>query len=363
MQAEIPGNEAQRLRALESYGVLDTLPEECYDDITHLASQVCGTPIALVSLVDDDRQWFKSRVGLDAEETPRDIAFCAHAILETDLMVVADAREDPRFSDNPLVRGEPRIRFYAGAPLLAPGGEALGTLCVIDRQRRTLSESQADSLRALSRQVMAQLELRRHVAAEQRVRMELERSRRKLEETNERLEAARVTDDVSGFHNTRFLHRYLDACLADAGPEERLSLAFFDMDGFKEVVDTHGHLLGSKVLREVAQAVHAHLDPDDRIVRYGGDEYVVILPHQSGADAAAKVERMRRAIRETPFLRAEGIHIRVTASFGLATFPDDARDKRELLMEADRRLFRSKEAGRDRVTRLPGVLPVEDEAP
>lgn len=160
-----------------------------------------------------------------------------------------------------------------------------------------------------------------------------------------------VTDDVSGFHNTRFLHRYLDDLLAQPNAAERgVSLVFFDMDGFKKVVDTHGHLLGAKVLKEVAQVVHKHLDPEDRIVRYGGDEYVVILPGQSKAQALAKVERIRLGLVSTPYLQEEEINVQVTASFGLATFPHDARDKRELLAAADQCLFQSKERGKDRIT-------------
>jgi GAF domain-containing protein len=162
MQVPHPSNEAARLQALQSYNILDTLPEQAYDDITYLASQICGAPISLVSLVDSERQWFKSAVGFDTRELPRDSAFCAHAILEPDdLFIIPDARDDERFSDNPLVTTDPNIRFYAGAPLVTSQGEALGTLCVIDRVPREMNPQQRQALAALSRQVMTQLELRR----------------------------------------------------------------------------------------------------------------------------------------------------------------------------------------------------------
>ena len=152
--------EADRLAALRRYKILDTEPEQRFDDLALLASQICGTPMALISLVDRDRQWFKARVGVDVPQTPRDIAFCAHAIEQPDLFVVPDALKDARFRDNPLVRAEPRIRFYAGAPLVTTGGNALGTICVLDREPRVLTQAQQDALEALKRQVVAQLDLR-----------------------------------------------------------------------------------------------------------------------------------------------------------------------------------------------------------
>lgn len=161
--AALPANEAERLRSLRSYEILDTLPESVYDDMVFVASMICQTPIALVSFVDENRQFLKANVGLPVKETPRDIAFCAHAILDTQPLVVNDAAADPRFAGNPLVVGDPGIRFYAGVPLRTPEGLALGTLCAIDRTPRELSADQHKALTALARQVMAQLELRRMI--------------------------------------------------------------------------------------------------------------------------------------------------------------------------------------------------------
>jgi len=178
MKALLPPDETQRLAALRSYNVLNSSAEEAFDDIARLAAHICQTPIALVSLVDETCQWFKSKVGVNFAETPRDIAFCAHAILRKDeILEVRDALADPRFSDNPMVTGDQRIRFYAGAPLVAPGGEALGTLCVMDQTSRTLTAEQHSALRALSRQIVSQLELRRQARqmeqdAAERVRAE-----------------------------------------------------------------------------------------------------------------------------------------------------------------------------------------------
>ncbi len=164
IEAVIPPDEERRLDVLRSYEVLDTAPEKEFDDITRLAALFCDVPIALVSLVDRHRQWFKSRFGLSAPETPRDIAFCSHAILGTAPLIVGDALQDERFHDNPLVAGDPLIRFYAGAPLSAPSGERIGTLCVIDRKPRALTAEQLEGLESLARHVVAYLELRRQSA-------------------------------------------------------------------------------------------------------------------------------------------------------------------------------------------------------
>jgi diguanylate cyclase (GGDEF)-like protein len=172
-----------------------------------------------------------------------------------------------------------------------------------------------------------------------------------LKKEHDRVMKLAVTDDVSGFNNTRYLHRYLDRLIENpSGRPVEVCLVFFDLDNFKRLVDEHGHLLGSKALREVAQTVDHVLGEEDRLVRYGGDEFIVILPRQTKDEALLKVNRMKQAITSTEFLQKEGVYARLTASFGLATFPEDATDKRQLLAEADRCLFRSKASGKNRVT-------------
>jgi GAF domain-containing protein len=161
MKAPIPEDEAQRLAALQEYHILDTAAEQSHDDITALAAYLCNVPIAMISLVDESRQWFKSKLGLNEQETPRDVAFCAHAILQTEPLIVRDALKDTRFADSALVTRSPHIRFYAGFPLASPEGFTLGTLCAIDRKPRRLSAEQKRAMQALARQVMALLESRR----------------------------------------------------------------------------------------------------------------------------------------------------------------------------------------------------------
>ncbi len=164
----IPKDERQRLMALKHYDILDTPPEQTFDDITTLAADICKTPISLIVLIDEDRQWFKSKVGVELEETPRELAFCNFTIIGRDLMMVDDTIKDRRFDRNPLVVAGPRVRFYAGAPLITPDNRALGTLCVIDRVPRKLTLEQQRDLVALSRLVMTQIELRRTLFAERK---------------------------------------------------------------------------------------------------------------------------------------------------------------------------------------------------
>jgi GAF domain-containing protein len=164
MKAPLPENEVARLETLRQYEILDTDPEETFNDLTRLAAYICGTPIALITLIDMDRQWFKARTGMSQQETSRDISFCSHAILQTGPMVVRDAMDDERFARNPMVLSDPYIRFYAGSPLVTPEGFVLGTLCVIDRVPRDLTQEQVAALRALGNQVITQLEARREKA-------------------------------------------------------------------------------------------------------------------------------------------------------------------------------------------------------
>jgi signal transduction histidine kinase/ActR/RegA family two-component response regulator len=194
-----PADETARLEALRAYEILDTVPEEAFDELTRLAAHICQTPIVLMSLVDGDRQWFKSRVGLDAESTPREESFCAHAILDQHrLLTVPDATLDPRFADNPLVTGDFHLRFYAGAPLVSPTGQPLGALCVIDRVPRELSAVQRDALEIIGRQIMTQMEARRGLVL---LRQQVER------ETAERLraEAERETAAAAAKARSEFL--------------------------------------------------------------------------------------------------------------------------------------------------------------
>jgi GAF domain-containing protein len=177
----IPKDEPKRMATLRKYHILDTPPEDDFDNLATLAAQICGTPIALVTIIDRNRQWFKSRVGLDISETSRDVAFCAHAIMQRKLLIVPDTLKDKRFAENPFVKAGPRIRFYAGMPLITPNNQALGTLCVLDKVPRVLTSSQTEALKALGSYVMSQLESRRKIFDLKQSSLENKRAKGKLE--------------------------------------------------------------------------------------------------------------------------------------------------------------------------------------
>lgn len=205
----IPSDEPERLKSLKQYCILDTLSEQSYNDLTTIAAEICGTPISLISLIDENRQWFKSRYGIDATETPREYAFCAHAICQPDrMLVVPNALKDHRFANNPLVTSDPNIRFYAGAPLVTSEGLAIGTICVIDHVPRQLTRQQVEALSALSRQTMVQLELRRKTFDLQESQASLERLNQELQKHLESLNQ-RNADIINLGKVSDFLQRCL----------------------------------------------------------------------------------------------------------------------------------------------------------
>lgn len=333
----VPPDEPERLEALHRLQILDTEAETAYDDITLLASHVCNTPISLMSLVDENRQWFKSKVGLDASETPREQAFCAHAILKPDeMMIVPDASADDRFRDNPLVIDEPRIRFYAGVPLTTPSGHALGALCVIDSKPRQLDDAEMRALRALGRQVMRQLEMSRALA-------ELDRYRSDLERLNEDLERRSLTDNLTGLWNRAAFERRLreeTARVQRSG--DPIGLLFIDADGFKNYNDTHGHLAGDKALMRMAILLRLNTREHDFECRYGGEEFTVLLPNTGKEECIRIAERIRSTIDE------EGQSLdELTVSIGVAWLEGEDAKADRLVSSGDKFLYEAKNRGRN----------------
>ncbi|WP_227999863.1 sensor domain-containing diguanylate cyclase [Mycolicibacterium sp. P1-5] len=332
---------------------MDSLPEQAYNDFAKLASAICGTPIALITLLDEQRQWFKANIGLGVSETPRSQAFCAHAIMDPDhVMTVEDAAADERFATNPLVTGDPGIRFYAGAPLVAPTGEALGTICVIDREPRTLTDTQREALEILSREIIVQLELRRSIATLEQAVLDQEKYvelmqeyQRDIEKVRVHLESQSVTDVLTGVQNRRSFDLKLDEeCMRAGNRGTVLSLIMIDVDHFKAFNDEFGHPTGDEVLRAVAHLLQSELRVSDSLFRYGGEEFAVVLPETTCKGAFVLGERFRRAVQRAPWPNRA-----VSISIGVAATDADTTSPKDLLHAADRALYQAKQSGRNRV--------------
>ncbi len=327
----VPANEAQRLEALQRYDILDTPPEQAFDDLTLLASLVCEAPVAMVNLVADERQWTKASLGPVPREMPRRLSFCAHSILQPErLMEVADAMQDERFAHNPLVTRADGVRFYAGVPLVTPDGHALGSLCVLDTRPRQLDDRQREALKALGRQVVTQLELRRLA--------------RRFQEQS-------TIDELTQIWNRRaFDMRLSEEWVRHGRRGESLGLLMIDVDHFKRYNDELGHPAGDRVLTEVAAVVADALRSTDHLSRYGGEEFVAILP-STGVNAAVPVaQRVRQAVERHAW-GARG----VTISLGLATMiPSKSGEPAQLLKRADHALLQAKKRGRNRVEAFSG---------
>lgn len=334
----LPSNETRRMELLFDTALLDTPEQEVFDNLTRMAVEVTHAPVALISLVDARRQWFLSHTGTDMRETSRDVAFCAHAILHNEMMEVPDARNDPRFRDNPLVTGHPGVRFYAGMPLVFPSGEVLGTLCVIDDKPRTLSEEQRQALRTLARSTVSEIELRRRVR-----HLEEESERRRLAEA--RITHLATRDQLTGLPNrTTFRDRLDHDVQLSLRRNESLGVMFIDLDGFKLINDTLGHDVGDEVLVVVAERLRAVLRGSDTPARLGGDEFAALLPSVSSEAEALQVANKLVASLEQPIL-ARGHTLQLGASIGAALFPEHGRLGDEVLRHADLAMYHAKENG------------------
>jgi len=315
-----PHNEAARIHTLHGLNLLDSAPEERFDRLTRLAKRLFNVPIALVTLVDSDRQWFKSNAGLDATETPRNVSFCGHAILQDDLLMVADAELDERFHDNPLVVGEPGIRFYAGYPLTVANGSKMGTLCLIDTKPRELDDEERGLLRDLAG--MAEQELMAVQLAS--------------------MDELTLLSNRRGFKTLAQLG--LDACTRLGKPA---TLLFFDLNDFKQINDLYGHAEGDSALKTFADVLRIAFRESDVIGRLGGDEFVALLTGSSLVETTAIMARLKDILdeRNATLLRGYGIRF----SVGQIEFNPQRHTSVDLLLaDADEAMYAHKQALRQR---------------
>jgi diguanylate cyclase (GGDEF)-like protein len=329
--AKKPSNEEERLAVLQNFYILDTPADEAFNDIARLASYICEAPIALVSFVDRDRQWFKANIGLAVSETSRDIAFCAHAILNhpDDLFTVPDASTDERFSDNPLVTRDPKIRFYAGAPLVVKGGWALGTICVMDHHPKELSPAQVAALKVLRNQAIRQLELHK---------------------SNVELSLQSTHDWLTKLYNRSYMEESMKRELYRAKRSKgSMGVILADIDHFKQINDMFGHLAGDKVLSAIGKFLQRHIRLGDIACRYGGEEFALVLPEATLEAACSRAEKMRVGVKELQVSHEDRKVDSLTLSFGVAAYPSNGDSTSTLLQAADKALYSAKRDGRDRV--------------
>lgn len=320
MLADFKCDEAGRQLALDRLEVLDTAPEEPFENIVSLVQDVLHVPIATVALVDSNRQWFKARRGLEVGQTARDIAFCDKTIGKNRPLVIPETRSDPQFCDNPLVVGAPYIRSYLGIPLTTPDGYAVGTLCAIDTKPRDFSGSDVSILENFAKLVVGELELRQIAS----------------------------TDHLTGALARRAWFEAAQAEVSRAARHGRpLSFLILDIDKFKTINDRHGHPVGDQVIRSLAQTVSENLRQTDSFGRFGGEEFVLAMPETTRADACVLAERLRRAIKRSRI--ANPADLAWTASIGVADLLPGEHTVMPALERADQALYRAKAGGRDQV--------------
>lgn len=313
-------DDAGRVLALERYDVLDTQEERPFENIVNLIGQILAVPMSAVTLVHTNRQWFKARRGLPAE-TPRNVSFCTYAIQQPEPLIIPDAKEDPRFAENPLVTGEPFIRAYMGVPLRTPDGYNIGSLCAIDTKPRDWPEHERSILINFAKVVMDELELRQIANA----------------------------DVLTGAMTRR---AWMESAEAEIKRARRyghpLSLVVMDIDRFKSVNDTHGHAAGDEVIKGLAGLMMDGIREQDAFGRYGGEEFVLLMPETDGPQAFEVADRLRLGFAGLRIEAGGGVALSCTCSMGLAVLePDETLD--EFIKRADRCLYAAKEEGRDRV--------------
>ncbi|ALO46013.1 sensor domain-containing diguanylate cyclase [Pseudohongiella spirulinae] len=329
----------QRRAALERYHILDSERDQAFDDINWLAATICDTPFAVINFIDTDRQWFKSEIGFGITQTELDVSICAHAILQPGLFIVPDTLKDRRFDSNPLVTGDPQLRFYAGALLETPDGIALGTLCVLDKRPRRLSEKQKQSLLKLASQVMQLLALYQTNESQKLMLQELDKTRAQL-----RVLAA--TDPLTGLLNRRAFNERLQQESARIKRSKQTSaLLMADLDHFKAINDRFGHSAGDQAIKIFADICRRVFRQSDVICRWGGEEFMVLLPDTEKHQAGRVADRLHQVLSVTEIPgTADDIHL--TISVGILAL-EPTRDIDSALLQVDQLLYDAKHSGRN----------------
>lgn len=332
--------EDKRVKALHNLGLLDTPIDGRFEKITKMVCRLLDVPIALFNLIDADRQHYKSTVGLTAVNAPKKAAFCTHALHEEEMLLVPNTHKDDRFHDNPFVTGEHLdIGFYAGCPIHAPDGMPIGTLCAIDTEPRDMSQEQLESFRDLADMIETELKV-----------MGLSRSQTELVKELDDAKRLAMIDSMTRLWNRAGMNALLEKELQESiRTQSPITIVICDIDHFKKVNDTHGHLIGDVIITEVAKRLAMSLRAEDVAGRIGGEEFMLILTNAKPEHLQETVDRIRLNICETPVVH-DGKDYPVTMSFGVVSaIPSKPGDTLHLIKAADDALYEAKNGGRNKV--------------
>ena len=345
MNSPIPENEAQRLEALKSYHILDTLPEQEYDDLTYLAATICNSQISTIAFIDETRKWHKAKFGINKESVPREYAICSHTITGKSPLIVNDTLAHELFSKIGMVVNPPHVRFYAGIPLLSSTGHAIGTICVVDTKPKTLTKAQIKSLEMLARAAESLLELRRTVNLLQQQKEQLQQRQNKIDILNHELSRLSRTDDLTGLWNRRVQNEVLNNEFSRRDRNNApIGLCMLDIDKFKGINDRFGHKVGDTVIQLVANVLQGQTRDIDYCIRYGGDEFIIVLPNTDADSVGIIAERILTSIAE----ESKQIHP-FTVSIGAIAIQGQCITIDDALQAVDQSLYQAKSAGRNRV--------------
>ena len=340
VSADLPVDEKERIDSLKKLNILETPLDKNLERVTRLCQNYFKVPIVAISLIDSERQWFKSIQGLDVCETTREVSFCSHTILQDEVFIIADATKDERFSNNPLVTDEPHIRFYAGYPIYSADDRKIGSLCIIDSKPRHLQETDIDALKDFAALVETELNKQKNTYLNANLINELNEAKR-----------AMFIDPLTRVWNRRGIEKVIQtASLTARTNNQKFCIAVIDVDDFKKINDTYGHSAGDTVLKRLSSTLVETLRENDAVGRFGGEEFIAIVDIQSHEKAKNLLQRVRKKVENKEFKIHDNKSVRFTITIG-ASFVDLKNDQSLecLFDEADKKLYQGKKSGKNKV--------------
>lgn len=334
-----PEKEAERIKAIQELGILDTPISPIFERITRITKQIFDVPIVAISIIDTERQWFKSTQGMNVCQNDLNSSFCAHAILQNDIFIIPDSLNDKRFADNPCVTSEPFVRFYAGCPIGTEDGYNLGTLCIIDSKPREFTDQQLQSLKDMAALAQDELQKYHQKHTQLEVIKELDIAKR-----------AKLLDSLTGVWNRAGSELNLQEHIALAKQNNySLIVGIYDIDDFKHVNDTYGHSVGDCVIREICKSIVLNLHEDDVVGRWGGEEFVIIAKVNDKIDNVLERVNLAQSAISSEAMNIDDKKIDVSITMGIAIVnPEDQISSKDVINRADTALYQGKRTGKNK---------------